>query len=277
MTTSGYGLKGGKRASDLPGPEPVRLGRDIVLEAAIAAGEPSLLFQPQIETRSGRVAGAEALVRWSGEGDAPALFARAARSGLSERLSREIQRQALRAAARWEGPLAGLNLSINLLPDDLSRDGYERWLLQEIADAGLDPKRLTVEITESAMLVECRGVAERLSVLRRQGIRVAVDDFGTGYASLAYLTRLPLDVLKVDRGLVVGIVTGRRDRIVVRALIRLARELDLQLLVEGVESSEQLALLADWGCDLYQGFVGAGALSEADLARFVAASNRAAA
>ncbi len=159
----------------------------------------------------------------------------------------------------------------------MSRDGYERWLLKEIAEAGLDPDRLTVEITESAMLVEGRGVAERLSVLRREGIRVAVDDFGTGYASLAYLTRLPLDVLKVDRVLIADIVTGRRDRIVVRALIRLARELDLQLLVEGVESADQLALLADWGCDLYQGFVGARALSEAELARFVAASNRAAA
>jgi EAL domain-containing protein (putative c-di-GMP-specific phosphodiesterase class I) len=276
MQWAGQKSEGGKRASDLPRPL-VRLERDRVLEAAIAAGEPSLLFQPQIETRTGRVAGAEALVRWSGEGDAQALFARAARCGLSERLSRQVQRQALRAAANWQGPLAGLKLSINLVPDDLTRDGYEQWLLQEIADAGLEPHRLTVEITESAMIAEGRGVAERLAVLRAEGVRVAVDDFGTGYASLAYLTQLPLDVLKVDRGLIADIVTGRRDGIVVRALIRLARELDLQLLVEGVEDAAQLALLVDWGCDLYQGFVGAKALSEVELARFVAASNRAAA
>ncbi len=277
MMLSLHGSLGGKRASDLPRPAPASPERDEVLEAALAADEPSLLFQPQIETRTGRVVGAEALVRWSGEDDAQALFARAARCGLSERLSRLVQRQALRTAADWQGPLAGLKLSINLIPDDLTRDGYEQWLLQEVADAGLDPHRLTVEITESAMIVEGRGVAERLAVLRAEGVRVAVDDFGTGYASLAYLTRLPLDVLKVDRGLIADIVTGRRDGIVVRALIRLARELDLQLLVEGVEDAAQLALLVDWGCDLYQGFVGAKALSEAELTRFVAASNQAAA
>ncbi|MEO5973314.1 MAG: EAL domain-containing protein, partial [Sphingomicrobium sp.] len=101
---------------------------------------------------------------------------------------------------------------------------------------------------------------------------IAVDDFGTGYASLAYLTSLPLDMLKIDRGLIAEIVGGSRDRIVVHAMIRLARELDLKVLVEGVETASQLALLAQWGCDLYQGFLGAGALDEAALARFVRAS-----
>ena len=272
-----HGPQGGKRASDLPRPAPASPARDLALEAAIDAGEPSLLFQPQIETRTGRVVGAEALVRWNGEQGAQALFARAARSGLSERLSRQVQRQALRTAAQWRGPLAGLGLSINLTPEDVTRQGYEQWLLREIEEAGLDPRRLTVEITESAMIADGRGVVERLSVLRGEGIRVAVDDFGTGYASLAYLARLPLDVLKVDRGLIAGITTGRRDGIVVRALIRLARELDLALLVEGVESDAQLALLVDWGCEFYQGFVGAEALGEPELARFVAASDRAAA
>ena len=96
--------------------------------------------------------------------------------------------------------------------------------------------------------------------------------FGTGYASLAYLTSLPLDILKIDRGLIADIVGGARDRIVVKAMIALARELDLNVVVEGVESTEQLALLADWGCDLYQGFLGAGPLDEIELMRFVTAS-----
>ena len=90
-------------------------------------------------------------------------------------------------------------------------------------------------------------------------------------------TSLPLDTLKIDRGLIADIVGGERDRIVVKAMIRLARELDLKVIVEGVESTAQLALLAEWGCDLYQGFLGAGALDEAELARFVAASMAAAA
>jgi EAL domain-containing protein (putative c-di-GMP-specific phosphodiesterase class I) len=200
------------------------------------------------------------------------LFARAQAAGLDERLSRLVQRKALRSAAAWEGPLKGLKLSINLLPEDISRDGYDQWLLEEIAAAGIDPKRITVEITESALLVDQQAVAERLARLREEGLTIAVDDFGTGYASLAYLISLPLDMIKIDRGLIADIVGGTRDRIVVKAMIRLARELDLQVVVEGVETTAQLALLADWGCDLYQGFLGAGALSEEELWRFVAAA-----
>jgi EAL domain-containing protein (putative c-di-GMP-specific phosphodiesterase class I) len=188
-------------------------------------------------------------------------------------LSRLIQRKALRCASVWEGPLRGLGISINILPADLARSGYESWLLDEIVAAGIDPQRVTAEITESALLVDQDEVAERLSRLREAGIRIAVDDFGTGYASLAYLTTLPLDAIKIDRGLVADIVGGERDRIVVRAMIHLARELDLGVVVEGVETIGQLALLAEWGCDLYQGFLGAGPLTHEELTRFVAAAN----
>jgi EAL domain-containing protein (putative c-di-GMP-specific phosphodiesterase class I) len=137
----------------------------------------------------------------------------------------------------------------------------------------MDPRRVTVEITESALIVDQHDVAERLSRLRQAGVSIAVDDFGTGYASLAYLTSLPLDMIKIDRGLIADLVGGERDRIVVRAMIHLARELNLKVVVEGVESIGQLALLSDWGCDLYQGFLGAGALSHEELMRFVAAAN----
>ena len=152
--------------------------------------------------------------------DATALFARAAAAGLDERLSRLVQRKALRCAAVWEGPLKDLRLSINLLPEDISRDGFEHWLLDEIDAAGIDPERITVEITESALLVDQNAVVERLARLREAGIRIAVDDFGTGYASLAYLTTLPLDMLKIDRGLIADLVGGSRDRIVVKAMIQ---------------------------------------------------------
>ena len=116
------------------------------------------------------------------------------------------------------------------------------------------------------MLVDQPAVAERLARLREAGIRIAIDDFGTGYASLAYLTTLPLDMIKIDRGLIADIVGGERDRIVVKAMIRLARELDLA----GRRSKASRAppswrLLAEWGCDLYQGFLGAGALTQEEL------------
>jgi EAL domain-containing protein (putative c-di-GMP-specific phosphodiesterase class I) len=262
----------GRRASDQHAPAPVTPIKDQLLESLIAHEQIEVLYQPQIEPGTGRIVGAEALARSSVAPSAEALFSRAAAAGLGERLSRLIQRKALRSAAAWEGPLRSLKLSINLLPEDLSRDGYEQWLLDEVGTAGLDPKRLTVEITESALLVDQPAVAARLARLREAGVTIAIDDFGTGYASLAYLTTLPLDMIKIDRGLITDIVGGERDRIVVRAMIRLARELDLAVAVEGVESTPQLALLAEWGCDLYQGFLGAGALTEEELWRFVAAA-----
>lgn len=262
----------GKRVSDRPGPVPASSRRDRALEAALAADEIEVRFQPQIEPVSGRIRGVEALARWQGATGPEALFARAEAAGLSERLSRTIQRKALQTVGKWTGALAKLDLSINLLPRDLERGGYEIWLLAEIRDAGLDPSRVTAEIVESALLSDRPAVAVRLNCLRAQGVRIAVDDFGTGYANLAYLTSLPLDAIKIDRAMVADIVGGSRDRIVVKAMIRLARELDLKVVVEGVESLGQLELLADWGCDLYQGFLGAGALDEQELVRFVTAS-----
>ena len=245
---------------------------DRALEAAIAEDRIAIHFQPQIEPGSGRIVAVEALARWEGEESAEALFERAKRGGLKERLSRCVQRKALRIAGSWGPPLSGLRLSINLLAEDLAREGYGDWLLDEIGDAGLTPDRVTIEITESSLLADRIVAAKRLSRLREVGVQIAVDDFGTGYASMAYLTSLPLDVLKIDRGLVADLVSGRRDRIVVRAMIQLARELDLKVVVEGVETEEQLALLAEWGCDLYQGFLGAGALDERELADFVGAA-----
>jgi EAL domain-containing protein (putative c-di-GMP-specific phosphodiesterase class I) len=246
------------------------LACDWILETAIAHEQIEVQFQPLIEPRTGRVVGAEALARSSIADSADELFARACAAGLDERLSRLVQRKALHSAAVWEGPLKGLKLSLNLLPQEISRAGYDQWLLDEIGALGMDPSRITVEITENALLVGQEAVAQRLGRLRDAGVSIAVDDFGTGYASLAYLTTLPLDMIKIDRGLIADLVGGSRDKIVVKAMIRLARELDLKVVVEGVESTGQLGLLAGWGCDLYQGFLGAGALTQDELTRFVA-------
>ncbi|MEO5640287.1 MAG: EAL domain-containing protein [Sphingomicrobium sp.] len=260
------------RASDVvpvPVPPP---DRDRTIERAIARNEFNILFQPQIDPISGAVIGVEALARWTEEPSAEALFERAARQGLSERLSRSIQRKALHMAGAWRGYRRHLRLSINLIADDVMRDGYVAWLLEEIASAGLTPERITVEITESSLIEDRPAAAAKLATLRAAGVQIAIDDFGTGYSCLAYLSSLPLDTIKIDRAMIADLVGGSRDRIVVRAMIRLARELGLKVVVEGVESVEQLALVAEWGCDLYQGFLGAGALDEDELERFVTAS-----
>ncbi|WP_345165259.1 EAL domain-containing protein [Sphingomonas daechungensis] len=250
---------------------------DELLAAVIAHQQISVVFQPQINPRTGEVFGAEALARWERAASAEDLFARAEAAGLSEQLSRLVQYKALRAAAAWEGPLRRLRISINLLPADILQDSYVDWLLGQINSVGIDPKRVTIEITENALLSDLETVAERLAILRKEGIKVALDDFGTGYASLSYLGSLPLDALKIDRGLVARIGTSERDRIVVRSIFTLARDLGLAVVVEGVESTTQLLLLAEWGCDMYQGFIGAGALDEMELSRFVAVSRSTAA
>ena len=266
---------GGERASDrLTVPAPVLQLRDHALEQAIRRDRIELRFQPQIEPATGHIVAVEALARWSEVGSPEELFARADAAGLSERLSRAIQRKALRAAGAWRGSLAGLRISINLLPLDLERPGYEQWLLGEIAEAGLSPEQVTAEIVESSLVGDQLAVSGRLARLRAAGVRIAIDDFGTGYSSLAYLTSLPLDAIKIDRAMIADIVGGSRDRIVVKAMIRLARELGLKVIVEGVENHAQLRLLEEWGCVLYQGFLGAPALDEVELERFVTTSAR---
>jgi len=263
----------GRRASDTPLPAPALPTNDPLLESMIAHEQIDVLYQPVIEPATGRITGAEALARSAIADSATSLFSRAAASRLDERLSRLVQRKALRRAAAWEGPLSGLGVSINLLPREVIRDDYDSWLLEEIAIAGIAPSRVTIEITESALVTDHEAASEHLARLRDAGVTVAVDDFGSGYASFSYLTNLPIDVLKIDRGLVSAIVEREPDRLVVRTLINLAHELGLKVLVEGVESTPQLVLLSDWGCDLYQGFLGAGALTEDELARFVGAAH----
>ncbi|WP_265562901.1 EAL domain-containing protein [Sphingomicrobium arenosum] len=236
----------------------------------------SIHYQPMIDLASGRVIAAEALARWEPTGaGADALFQRARAAQLEGPLSRSVQYDALEKAARWEGPLAGIGLSLNLLPDELLDRDFPESFIDMLRDSGFPPERLTLELVENGHVAEHPEAARRLMQLRSLGIRIAVDDFGTGYSSLAYLTSLPIDTLKIDRGLIADIVGGDKDRIVVRALLKMAQELGMRTVVEGVENAAQLDLLGEWGADLYQGFLGSGPLDEDALGRFVAFANRA--
>ena len=260
-----------RRAADSAGLLAPAITADPELENHIAFSRVEILFQPQFNLASGRIVGVEALARLPGSDDARGLFARASAAGLAERLSHMVQRKALRLAGAWSGALGELGVSINFLPEDIGRAGFADTLLGEIAAAGIDPARVTVEITENSLIADDKRVAARLNRLRGEGVKVAVDDFGTGYASLLYLSTLPLDGLKIDRGLIDGIEHGESARVIVRAIIGLARDLNLELAIEGVETAAQLALLSEWGCNLYQGFVGARPMTEQALERFVAA------
>ncbi|WP_375396392.1 putative bifunctional diguanylate cyclase/phosphodiesterase [uncultured Sphingomonas sp.] len=229
------------------------------LRRAIEGGEIAVLFQPQVAIGSGRITGVEALARWEhprfGAIGAEALFAAADRADLGLALSDHVQRLALEGAAAWPASLGGLRLAVNVTAADIAHPGFVDMFLDRVDGSGFGRARLTAEITESGLIDDLGAAATLLASLRGAGCRIAIDDFGTGYSSLAYLKALPLDYLKIDKKLAQDIAGNPRDRIVVRGVIEMARSLGLSVIAEGVETDEQLDLLAREGCQYYQGFL----------------------
>ncbi|HEX6376840.1 MAG TPA: bifunctional diguanylate cyclase/phosphodiesterase [Allosphingosinicella sp.] len=232
---------------------------EIDLRRALDQDEIEILFQPQVSVATRRIVGAEALARWRhprfGELGAMTLFSVAERSDYLVQLSDHVQRKAVAAAAAWPEALQRLRLSVNITAADIVRPGFAEQFIALVAETGFDPARLTVEVTESGLIEDLAAAGNLLARLREGGLRVAIDDFGTGYSSLAYLKALPLDYLKIDKRLVEDISGSPRDQVVVRSVIDMARSLGLEVIAEGVETEEQLALLAREGCTLYQGFL----------------------
>jgi diguanylate cyclase (GGDEF)-like protein len=246
---------------------------EIDLRRALDRDDIEIVFQPQVSVTSGRIEGAEALARWRhpefGELGAITLFSVAERSDYVVQLSDHVQRKAISAAAAWPEALAGLRLSVNITAADIVRPGFASQFLRLVRESAFDPGRLTVEVTESGLIEDLNAAAHLLAGLREGGLRVAIDDFGTGYSSLAYLKALPLDYLKIDKRLCEDIAGSSRDRVVVRSVIDMARSLGLTVIAEGVETQEQLDLLAQEGCNLYQGFLCSRPVDAATLATLV--------
>ncbi len=269
-----------RRASEaLLGDVPLEKGAppvDVLVDSlhrALERSEIGVLFQPQVAIATGQIIGVEALARWNhpefGELGAETLFATAERAGLDATLSDHVQRRALAAAANWPMSLNKLRLSINVTAGDVARSGFVDALLGRIDASNFPRNRLTVEITESGIMSDLGEAARLLTMLRAAGCRVAIDDFGTGYSSLAYLKALPLDYLKIDRKLSQDITGSARDRVVVRGVIDMARSLGLSVVAEGVETPEQLDLLAKEGCQYFQGYLCAGPVGVPALAQLV--------
>jgi diguanylate cyclase (GGDEF)-like protein len=251
----------------------------IDLRRALDQDQVEIRFQPQVSIAGGAIVGAEALARWRhpllGELGAGTLFGVAERSDYLAQLSDHVQRKAIREAAAWPDSLSSLRLAVNITATDIVRPGFAAQFLAMVGESGFDPKRLTVEVTEDGLIEDLGAAARLLAELREGGLRVAIDDFGTGYSSLAYLKALPLDYLKIDKRLSDDISGSARDRIVVRGVIDMARSLGLEVIAEGVESEEQLGLLAREGCTLYQGFLCAPPVTADELAALVAAPDAA--
>jgi EAL domain-containing protein (putative c-di-GMP-specific phosphodiesterase class I) len=224
----------------------------------------------------GAVASCEALMRWRHDEwgvIAPSEFIPLAEeNGLIILLGAWILETALRQLAQWRAGGAELAISVNVSPRQLADEGFVSMVMALLAQTGVAPDALCLEITETAVLPEPIRAATRLSELRAGGVQIAFDDFGTGYSSLRHLSQLPVDVIKLDRSFVSALSRNdaRRSRAVLIAVVTAARELGISTIAEGVENTAQLAELQRVGCDHAQGYLFSGAKppSEVDLSGF---------
>lgn len=234
----------------------------VMVHAALSRNEVVIHYQPQYDVGTGEMTGVEALLRWQHPelgllGAGPLVTAaRAAR--LECELTEHAHRVALTEMATWPKALAKLRVSLNITAADLGDPDFAVRFAAMAKTAKVDPDRLTLELTEQAMLSDPASAAEQLAQIRTLGAAIAIDDFGTGYSSLSLLARLPIDYLKIDSGFTRTIDGNDRDRIVVRAIVDLARALGLLVVAEGIENERQLARLSELGVATWQGFLKSG-------------------
>ncbi|MEL0252434.1 MAG: bifunctional diguanylate cyclase/phosphodiesterase [Novosphingobium sp.] len=241
-----------------------RLEADLI--GAMARDEIGILFQPQYRVDDGTLAGVEALARWDhpqlGRIGAETLFAIAERGDHVAQLSRHIAGKALSLAKDW----SGLAVSLNVTAEDLADDAFAAEVRTMMTSTGFAPDRLTLEVTEHALVADFAGSAGALAELAAEGVRIALDDFGTGYANFRTLKALPLDTIKLDASLLREADSDSCDRAILTAIVAMARALSLKVVCEGVERDSQLEVLQQEGCDTFQGFLRSGPISAAEVA-----------
>ncbi|SFV15358.1 diguanylate cyclase (GGDEF) domain-containing protein [Methylobacterium sp. 174MFSha1.1] len=229
---------------------------ELDLRAALAEQQFALAFQPFLDLATNRIAGFEALVRWHhpvrGVVSPAAFVPIAEETGMIVPLGEWVLRQACREAARWP---TSLRVSVNLSPVQFRSGDIDATVIAALRDAGLDPHRLELEITEGVLLQDNASTLAILHRLKRLGVRIAMDDFGTGYSSLGYLRAFPFDKIKIDRAFVADLAVRPDALAIVRAVTTLADSLDMTTTAEGVETEEQLAHLREAGCTEVQGYL----------------------
>ncbi|MEW6154996.1 MAG: EAL domain-containing protein [Actinomycetota bacterium] len=235
-----------------------RVVSDTALRRALRQSELYVLYQPIVSLGSGRIAGAEALVRWDHPERgalAPAEFIPLAEeTGLVVPLGMFVLDEACAAVSRWGGPDRSVYVSVNVSARQLSVPGFAAMVAETVARHRVDPAQLVLEVTEGVFMDDTDFFVGVLGDVKAGGVRVALDDFGTGYSSLSYLRRFPLDVLKVDGSFIQEVVESPKDSAIISAVVGMARALGVPTVVEGVETDAQLAHLRAIGCEYIQGF-----------------------
>jgi diguanylate cyclase (GGDEF)-like protein/PAS domain S-box-containing protein len=253
-----------------------RLEMRAALLDAIDAEQFVLHFQPIVDLPTEQIAGVEALVRWQhptrGLLGPHHFIELAEQSGAIVAIGTWVLRDALRQFAAWrtaapDGPLR--YVSVNVSARQFRTPGFVDHVRAALTETATRPEWLLLEITESLVLHDAEQVWTDLRTLRGLGVRVAIDDFGTGYSSLSYLRQMPVDVLKIDKSFVDDIVASRQQCALVNAIVTLARDLDLEVVAEGIEEPEQLVLLARMGCPYGQGYLFAKPVCPAELEKWI--------
>jgi diguanylate cyclase len=230
------------------------------LRRALSGNELVLHYQPQVDAVTGRLTGVEALVRWQhpelGLLMPDRFVPNAESSGQIEALGSWVLRAACRQLGEWQARgMGGMDMAVNVSAVEFSRPGFVARVREVLADTGMDPHRLELEITETALMQSLPELVARLGDISAMGVRLALDDFGTGYSSLGYLKRLPLHRVKIDRSFVNDLPGDKEGAAIVRATLSMAHALGLQVVAEGVELSEQHDFLRAAGCDHIQGWL----------------------
>ena len=256
-----------------------RVHRDWELERrfanALDAGEIVMHYQPKVRIADGTPAGAEALMRWIQNGEpvaTPDVFIPLSEAaGLVLPTTLYALNSAARQAALWPRREPPLTVAVNVSPGMFAQRDFLEIVRGALSTWDLSPGRLTLEVTEGALVKDFAHAARLLNTLRDHGIRVSIDDFGTGYSSLSYFRKIPADELKIDKSFVQRMLHDDDDASIVRTIIGLARRFRLSIVAEGIEDARTLAALAEMGCDYAQGYVYSPALEDSAFVAWVGA------
>eukprot|EP00487_Bulimina_marginata_P010104 TRINITY_DN486_c0_g1_i8.p1 TRINITY_DN486_c0_g1~~TRINITY_DN486_c0_g1_i8.p1 ORF type:complete len:300 (-),score=57.42 TRINITY_DN486_c0_g1_i8:167-1066(-) len=237
----------------------MRLWLEIELQKSAAQNGLEVWYQPKVNARDFTINGAEALVRWKHPVEgyiSPAAFIPVAeRAGLIEQLGRVVMREVFATVKRWK--MQGIlpdRVAINLSPEQFGNPKLIDYMEKLLRSTELDPSAITFELTESAVMSDSEHTLQMLNAIKKLGFALSIDDFGTGYSSLSYLARFPIDELKIDRAFISDIDTLPKQITVIENIINLGKSLDLTVVAEGVETSEQATLLSNLNCSSIQGF-----------------------